>query len=88
MKRKIYLEGELGQLFTPELEADVRNVSDAIKLLDANFDGAFRKYLAESDSKGLDFVVEIDKKESSVGAFLFIRVHRTVKSFTSESLII
>jgi len=65
MKRKIYLEGELGQLFTPELEADVRNVSDAIKLLDANFDGAFRKYLAESDSKGLDFVVEIDKKEKS-----------------------
>lgn len=65
MKRKIYLEGELGHLLVPELEADVKNVADAIKLLDANFNGAFKKYLAESDSKGLDFVVEIGGVEKS-----------------------
>lgn len=65
MKRKIHLKGELEHLFVPELEADVKNVSDAIKLIDANFGGAFLQYLAKSDSRGIDFVVEIDGQEKT-----------------------
>lgn len=63
MKRKIYLEGEIGELFVKEFEADVSNLKDIVDLLDANFEGKFRKYLQESGDRGVDFALEVEGKE-------------------------
>lgn len=63
MKRKIYLEGEIGELFVKELEADVNHLKDIVSLLDANFDGKFKKYLQESEDRGIDFALEVAGKE-------------------------
>ena len=63
MSRKIYLEGEIGELFVKEFEADVSSLRDVVGLLDANFDGKFRKYLQESGDRGIDFALEVAGKE-------------------------
>ncbi len=61
MKRKIYLEGELGDKFGKELSADVSSVKEALKLIDANFPG-FKQYLVDSHDKGVGFLIDIEDK--------------------------
>lgn len=58
MKRKIYLEGELGDKFTKELSANVSSLKDAFRLIDANYPG-FKDYLIECDQKGVGFAIDI-----------------------------
>lgn len=58
MKRKIYLEGELGDKFTKELSANVSSLKDAFRLIDANYPG-FKDYLMECDQKGVGFAIDI-----------------------------
>ena len=58
MKRKVYLEGELGDKFGNEFTMDVSSFGEAIRCLDANFSG-FKKYLIDSDEKGVAFTCQI-----------------------------
>ena len=58
MKRKIYLEGELGDKFTKELSANVSSLKEAFRLIDANYPG-FKDYLMECDQKGIGFAIDI-----------------------------
>ena len=59
MKRKIYLEGEIGERFIKEFEADVSSYRDAVKLLEANFP-ELKEYLIESQEKGVGFTFETE----------------------------
>lgn len=58
MKRKVYLEGELGQKFGKEFTMNVSSFSEVIRCLDANF-SHFKKYLIDSDEKGIGFICEV-----------------------------
>lgn len=58
MKRKVYLEGELGDKFGNEFTMDVSSFGEAVRCLDANFSG-FKKYLIDSDEKGIGFTCQI-----------------------------
>ena len=46
MKRKIYLEGEIGNKFGKEFTMDVSSFGEVIRCLDANFSD-FKKYLID-----------------------------------------
>lgn len=54
----IRLEGDLAEKFTPELQADVSSVRDAIDVLQANYSD-FRSYLIQSDEFGYGYHVFI-----------------------------
>lgn len=58
MKRKVYLEGELGSKFGSEFTMDVSSFGEAIRCLDANFSG-FKKYLIEADERGIGFNCQV-----------------------------
>ena len=58
MMRKVYLEGELGEKFGKEFTMNVNSFAEAVRCLDANFVD-FKKYLIESDDRGVGFVCEI-----------------------------
>ena len=58
MKRKVYLEGELGDKFGNEFSMNVSSFGEAIRCLDANFSG-FKKYLIDADEKGIGFICEV-----------------------------
>ena len=59
MKRKIYLEGEIGDRFVKEFEADVTSYKDAMKLLEANFPD-LKQYLVDCHEKGIGFTFETE----------------------------
>ena len=58
MKRKVYLEGELGHKFGREFTMNVNSFAEAIQCLDGNFSD-FKKYLIDCDEKGILFDCEI-----------------------------
>lgn len=58
MKRKIYLEGEIGNKFGKEFTMDVSSFGEVIRCLDANFSD-FKKYLIDSDEKGIGFICQV-----------------------------
>ena len=58
MKRKVYLQGELGDKFGNEFSMNVSSFGEAIRCLDANFSG-FKKYLIDADEKGIGFICEV-----------------------------
>lgn len=58
MKRKIYLEGELGDKFGKEFTMNVKSFSEAIRCLECNFPN-IRKYLIECEKKNIGFVCEV-----------------------------
>ena len=58
MKRKVYLEGELGEKFGKEFTMNVNSFAEAIRCLDCNFSG-FKKYMVESEDRGIGFVCEV-----------------------------
>jgi len=59
MKRKVYLEGEIGEKFGREFTMDVDSFADAVKCLDCNFPG-FREYMIKSEDKGIGFLLEVE----------------------------
>jgi len=58
MKRKVYLEGEMGHKFGKEFTMNVNSFAEAIRCLDGNFPD-FKKYLIDCDEKGILFDCEI-----------------------------
>ena len=58
MKRKIYLEGEIGNKFGKEFTMNVSSFGEIIRCLDANFSD-FKKYLIDSDEKGIGFICQV-----------------------------
>ena len=58
MKRKIYLEGELGVKFGNEYTMTVNSFSEVFRCLECNFSD-FRKYLISCDEKNIGFVCEV-----------------------------
>lgn len=58
MKRKIYLEGELGNKFGKEFTMNVNSFSEAIRCLECNFP-SIRQYLIECEEKNIGFVCEV-----------------------------
>lgn len=58
MNRKVYLEGEIGHKFGKEFTMNVSSFSEVMRCLDANFSG-FKKYLIDSDEKGIGFICEV-----------------------------
>lgn len=51
MLRNVYLEGELGEVFTPHLQVDCNTTADVFKCLDANF-SEFRPYFQKKHEEG------------------------------------
>lgn len=58
MKRKVYLEGELGNKFGKEFTMSVNSFSEVLKCLECNFPN-IRKYFIECDEKNVGFVCEV-----------------------------
>ena len=59
MKRKVYLEGEIGEKFGKEFTMDVNSFAEAVKCLDCNLPG-FREYMVKSEDNGVGFVLEVE----------------------------
>jgi len=58
MKRKVYLEGEIGEKFGREFTMNVDSFAEAIRCLDCNFP-EFRQYMIESEDRGIGFVCDV-----------------------------
>jgi predicted phage tail protein len=54
----IYLKGDLADLFTAQFRANVNSVREAIRALEANFNG-FRQHLMRSDQQGIGYKVVV-----------------------------
>lgn len=61
MKRKVYLEGEIGHRFGKEFEMAADSFSDVFRCLKCNFDG-FMPYLQECHEKNIGFLLEVEGK--------------------------
>lgn len=61
MKRKVYLEGEIGEKFGKEFTMNVDSFAEAIRCLDCNFP-EFRQYMIESEDRGIGFVCDVSGK--------------------------
>ena len=62
MLRNVYLEGEMGELFTPHMKLKFSRPQDAIKAIDANFP-TFRNYLIEKANDGTNFHIDVAGNE-------------------------
>lgn len=62
MKRKVYLEGELGEKYGKVREIYAPTIADIFKCLAANFP-AFGKHLIELDKKGMDLKCLVNNEE-------------------------
>lgn len=62
MLRNVYLEGELGDKFTPYLSMDCDKPAEVFTCLNANFPD-FRKYLIEKYEEGMGFDISIAGRE-------------------------
>jgi predicted phage tail protein len=58
MKRKVYLEGELGQKFGKEFTMNVDSFSEVFRCLECNYP-EIRKYLIDCEEKNIGFVCEV-----------------------------
>lgn len=61
MKRKLYLEGEIGDKYGRELDVDVSSFQEAFKLLEANYPD-LRNYLIDCHERGIGFALETEGK--------------------------
>ena len=59
MKRKVYLEGEIGHKFGKEFEMAADSFSDVFRCLKCNFNG-FMPYLQECHEKNIGFILEVE----------------------------
>lgn len=58
MKRKVYLKGELGQLFGEEHQILAPHVSDILKCIEAN-QPSIRQYLSEAVENGVEYSLQV-----------------------------
>lgn len=58
MKRKVYLDGELGEKYGRELTLNVNSFAEVFQLLEANYP-ELRKYLIDCHEKDIGFLCEI-----------------------------
>ena len=61
MKRKVYLEGEMGHKFGKELSIAAESFTDVFRCLKCNFDN-FMPYLQECHEKNIGFILEVEGK--------------------------
>lgn len=61
MKRKVYLEGELGEKYGKELTLNVNSFAEVFRLLEANYPD-IRQYLLDCHEKDIGFMCEIADK--------------------------
>ena len=61
MRRKIYLDGELGEKYGKELVMDVDSFGDVFRCLDANYP-ELRQYLVDCHNKDIGFICEVADK--------------------------
>lgn len=58
MKRKIYLDGELGEKYGRELTMNVGTVAEVFRCLEANYPGV-KQYLLDAHERGIGFLCEV-----------------------------
>jgi predicted phage tail protein len=58
MKRKVFLEGEIGSIFGREFSVVTDTVRDALRCIDCNVDG-FKKYLIECAAQDIGFTIDV-----------------------------
>ena len=61
MKRKVYLEGEMGARFGKEFQMAADSFTDVFRCLKCNFSG-FMPYLQECHEKNIGFILEVEGK--------------------------
>ena len=61
MKRKVYLEGEIGHKFGKEFEMVADSFAEVFRCLKCNFD-SFMPYLQECHEKNIGFILEVEGK--------------------------
>lgn len=61
MKRKVYLEGEMGSRFGKEFNIAAESFTDVFRCLKCNFSG-FMPYLQECHEKNIGFILEVEGK--------------------------
>ena len=61
MKRKVYLEGEIGHKFGKEFEMVADSFTEVFRCLKCNFD-SFMPYLQECHEKNIGFILEVEGK--------------------------
>jgi predicted phage tail protein len=62
MKRKVYLDGELGEKYGKELTMNVDSFADVFRCLKANFDDV-KHYLQDCHEKGIGFLFKVGNRE-------------------------
>lgn len=62
MKRKVYLDGELGEKYGKELTMNVDSFADVFACLKANFDDV-KHYLRDCHEKGIGFLFKVGDRE-------------------------
>ena len=58
MKRKVYLDGELGEKYGRELTMNVGTVAEVFRCLEANYPGV-KQYLLDAHERGIGFLCEV-----------------------------
>ena len=61
MKRKITIQGEMGEKFGNSFEIEAKRPSDVFQCLDANFP-EFKKYIVECHENDVGFIVDVGDK--------------------------
>src|SRR6056300_813381 len=72
MKRKVYLDGELGDKYGKELTLNVNSFAEVFKLLEANYPDV-KQYLIDCHEKGIGFICEIAKEPLSTEEELLLQ---------------
>lgn len=71
MKRKLYLEGEIGERYGREITVDVDSFQEAFKLLEANYPD-LRHYLIQCHEKGVGFALDVEGRSIEEEADLIL----------------
>jgi predicted phage tail protein len=72
MKRKVYLDGELGEKYGKELTIRANSFSDVIRCLQANYPD-IRQYLIDCHEKDIGFLCEVAGKPLTVETELLLQ---------------
>ena len=73
MQRNVYLQGEMGDIFTPHLTVDCDSVREVLSCLDANFSN-FKQYLIEKHEQNIGFEVDIAGEKLEYGEELLMNI--------------
>ena len=73
MQRNVYLQGDMGDIFTPHLTVDCDSVREVLCCLDANFSN-FKQYLIEKHEQNIGFEVDIAGEKLEYGEELLMNI--------------